>query len=816
MALEPVVIQMKMPEAPGPVNKLPHWSWLHIFTNMRATKIITAISAIVISISMVSITVFTMLANNQSFQKKHDLNSLPKPPPQISGSQKSAAALPGGGIATGVGGTTGTNSPVITLTANPASVGIGGTSQLKWSVTNNPSSCTASDDWSGTKPSSGSATTPKLTKSQTYLFTLTCQTATGTGFSTVSVGTITESGGTGSVANRPAVSFAASPTAIYTGDSSTLIWSVTNNPTSCTASGDWSGSKPNAGPQSTGALSTARQYNYTLQCSNSAGQSPRITVNVLVTNPPPGLPIVRMAANPIGPITPGSSTTLTWSTTNNPTSCTASGDWSGSKPGSGSASSGALNSVRDYTFTLTCSNGSGSTFASADVQVLPNPPAVSLTLSPSALYVGNSSTITWNVSNTTPATTCTASGDWSGGITPTNGGTRSTGTLNDARTFLYSLSCTNEGGTGFQKNVPLTVTLPPPPSASISVSPISITSGQSATISWTASNNPTSCATGSDLTGPITPLSGGSKSTGTLTTQRTYTYALQCTNAGGSSNVAKATLSVGSGGGSGSPPVVTIAVSPTSISTGGSATVSWSATNNPTSCSAGGTTPNWVTSPGASGSTSTGNISNAGTYTYSITCTNSAGSGTGTTNPPLTVGSLPTVSVSLGSSSITVGSSTTYSWSSTAASSCSGGGSLSGSMATSGGPITTGTMNTAGTYNYTVTCVNSIGGSASKTAILTVNPAQAYCSGATPCYGHSQLVSNGWGYIGTKIIDLINFAPHHCCGSGDVTSSYGMNVQSILNGSSAGNGNSHGHNGGDVNILLNSYLISGTYDPNKP
>ncbi len=824
---DPVVIKMNVPQAPLPVQKLPRFPWLKSFFGPRSTKIITAVSAIVISITMVSVAIFTILANNAGFQAKHSLDTLPKAP---ASAQKNAAALPGGGTATGVSSCTGTNCPAVTLTADPSTVSLGGVAKLTWKVINKPTSCVASDDWSGTKADSGTETTPSLSKSQTYLFTLTCKNATGTGFSTVSVGTATKSGGSGSVTQRPTVTLAAYPTTVFTGESTQLKWDVTNNPTSCTASGDWSGLKTASGTQSTAGLTSAKQYSYGLQCTNSAGTSQLVTIPVSAVDPPPGLPVVTLSSTPVGSTTPGSSVTLNWSTTNNPSSCSASGDWSGAKPGTGSFNTGALGSIRPYAYTLNCTNSTGSLDATVNVNVLPNPPAISLTVNPASILVGNSATISWNVANNTAGTTCTASGDWPGNlsITPTSSGTRNTGTLSTARTYSYSLSCKNEGGSGAPKTATLAVSLPAPPAVSISVSPISINTGQSATVTWSATNNPSSCTPSGDLTAPITPASGGSKSTGTLSTARTYTYSLNCTNAGGTSNTATTSLAVGSGTSS-SPPVVTISAAPASISTGSASTISWSATNSPTSCSAGGTTSTWVSSPGASGSASTGAIAAAGTRTYSITCSNSAGSGT--KSATLTIVALPTVSVSLAASTITTGTATTYSWSTTGASSCTGGGVLSGSKASSGGPVTTGTQTTTGTFNYTITCVNSIGGSVSGTALLTVNTAAAvYCSGKTPCYGPNDLLThttsaNCWGYNAGRVVDVTNLnSGYHKSQQGNLlpsgfTADCGnVNLGTYLSGGASISGiGSHNHGSAPKNNtgVIASYLV-GYYDATKP
>jgi P pilus assembly chaperone PapD len=69
----------------------------------------------------------------------------------------------------------------------------------------------------------------------------------------------------------------------------------------------------------------------------------------------------------------------------------------------------------------------------------PTPPTVALSASPTSVTAGQSATLTWNSTN---ATSCSASGAWSGSQ-PTSG-SLSTGALNQNST--YSLTCTGTGG----------------------------------------------------------------------------------------------------------------------------------------------------------------------------------------------------------------------------------------------------------------------------------------------------------------------------------------------------------------------------------
>lgn len=192
---------------------------------------------------------------------------------------------------------------------------------------------------------------------------------------------------------------------------------------------------------------------------------------------------------------------------------------------------------------------------------------------------------------------------------------------------------------------------------------------------------------------------------------------------------------------------------------------------------------------------------------------------------------MPTVSVTLATSPITTGTSTTYSWSSTGASSCTGGGVLSGAKATSGGPVTTGTQSTAGTFNYTISCVNSIGGSASSTAVLTVNNAAVvYCSSKTPCYGPNDMVAhntaaNCWGYNSNRVVNVTNLnSGYHKAQQGNLLPSGftaicgNVNLAPYLSGGASITGiGSHNHGSSPKNNTgtIASYLV-GYYDATKP
>ena len=356
MALNPIVIEIKPPRRFFRIPRLPAAS-------TRSSKIIAAVTAAVISVSMVSFAAYTAIVNGKDFKRAQGLQvdtPAPVQPP-------STAALPDSNVATGTGGTSGTNSPVVTLTATPASVSIGGTALLKWTSSNSPSQCVASDDWTGGKPINGGEKSPVLTKVQTYIYTVTCKNDTGTGFATVNVSATALSTG-GSQVLRPSVTLYTNPSSVFVGESSTLIWSVTNNPSSCIASGDWGGSVPASGPRSTGPLTSPKFYNYILTCKNGAGSGIATTI---VQAKPVILdkPVVSLSVMP-ATINPGSSSTISWKATDMSGPCNASGAWSGSYAGTGgSITTGVKNTAGSFTYTLTCTNSGGTSSSSAVLTV---------------------------------------------------------------------------------------------------------------------------------------------------------------------------------------------------------------------------------------------------------------------------------------------------------------------------------------------------------------------------------------------------------------------------------------------------------------
>ncbi|MBU3673111.1 MAG: hypothetical protein FGM43_11240 [Sinobacteraceae bacterium] len=164
----------------------------------------------------------------------------------------------------------------------------------------------------------------------------------------------------------PTVSVSVSPTKAAIDTPVTVTWS-SQYAQSCTASGDWSGSKDASGSQTItvkfgGASPTVNTF--TLSCTGRGGNTSASATLEIV--PPPNISI----SFPSDAL-PGEAVKLTWSTSN-ATSCSASGNWSGTKATSGTEEPLApLNSTAEtLTYALTCTGPGGSRTNSVSVKYL--------------------------------------------------------------------------------------------------------------------------------------------------------------------------------------------------------------------------------------------------------------------------------------------------------------------------------------------------------------------------------------------------------------------------------------------------------------
>jgi hypothetical protein len=252
----------------------------------------------------------------------------------------------------------------------------------------------------------------------------------------------------------------------------------------------------------------------------------------------------------------------------------------------------------------------------------------------------------------------------------------------------------------------LSPTILPQPTLVVTATPSTISSGQSATLSWKGTNV-TSCS----ASWTSSTATSGSAPTGPLSA--TTTYSMTCKNSVGSKSApATATVTVLAA------PTVTLTAYPPVIVSGESSTLNWNSLGA-TSCAADG----WTTDTAPSGDISVGPLT--ATTLFSIICSNASGIESAPSSVTVTVNVAPEVELKADPQVIVSGESSTLTWSSTGATSCAADGWTNETMTS--GTATTGALAATGavavTMTFSMVCTSAAGiVSAPASATVTVLP----------------------------------------------------------------------------------------------
>jgi phospholipase C len=332
-------------------------------------------------------------------------------------------------------------------------------------------------------------------------------------------------------------------------------------------------------------------------------------------------------------------------------------------------------------------------------------PTVSITANPTSVAANASSMLTVTATN---ATTVTVTG--SDGTSYSLSATGGTQSVTPSTTTTYTATATNDGAKSATATATVSVTAAAAPTVTISASPASIAAGGSSTLTVAATNATTVTVSGSDGTSYSLQATGGTQS---VSPTATTTYTATATGSGGTVT-ATATVTVTT---TTSGPTVTISASPTSISAGGSSTLTVVATNAAGVIVTGSDGTSYTLT--ATGGTQKVTPSSTTTYTATATATNDT---TATATATVTVGSSgpPTVTIVANPTTIAQGNSSSLTVKATNATTVtvSGSDSSSYNLQSDGGNQA---VSPASTTTYTATATGT-GGTISATATVTVVP----------------------------------------------------------------------------------------------
>jgi hypothetical protein len=637
-------------------------------------------------------------------------------------------------------------------------IGAGSTFQLGWSVNGQP--CTASggapgDGWAGTKASFGSQNIVATTIG-TFTYTLTCGSGARVG-----------SGQTIVTVIAPSVSsIIGDANNLRIGQSVTLQWTEFGY---CVGGGGMPGDGFTGVVFSTvggGALVTetvAGTYTLTVTCSG-AGQSATNSTTLTFVS---AAPSVSFTASPTtveinsDPGALDSATTLTWSSNVRP--CTVAfagpGNWQGQAllgPATGEPAASAQDSEQiagAYTYTITCGSGQNQAQASAPVTYYTTQPAVTLTVSPQ-WPLGFATEISWS-SNVFP---CTGTGGESGdGWTGAKAGPLGHQMLTEPQlgAVTFGMTC----GSGSQIVQAQASTQVQAVTTWITPSATSVPVGSEAVFTWNSNFSPCTFNVSPGTLGPQPIYLPASEFGYIEYVPGTYTYTINCA---GDSASAQVTFT-------GADPQVSLSATPTTSPVNGQVTLTWSFLPNdfvsPTCTPSGGISGDGWSGASLSNSGSK-NVTSAAAQTvaYSLSCTYDQYQAHAQTQ--VTYGAVgaaqptapsPSVTLTAGATTETVGTGVKLTWSSINAASCEASGGASGD-GWSGNLALSGSMTIkeaqTGTFTYDIAC-SGVPPAATAKATVAFSDSSSGGTGSSGSGSSSSTSSSGGGALQPGFLGLL-------------------------------------------------------------
>ncbi|MDB6008379.1 MAG: hypothetical protein JWL65_629 [Gammaproteobacteria bacterium] len=296
----------------------------------------------------------------------------------------------------------------------------------------------------------------------------------------------------------------------------------------------------------------------------------------------------------------------------------------------------------NYTYSITCGTaGSQSLQAQTTIAVAAAPPKVVVSADKTVTGIGQTVTITWS-SNVSP---CQATGGfpgdgWAGSLASSGSQTVSETARND---YSYGVTC---GAPPLNATSFVSVNFLPFGPPSLQASPTGGQVGQSVALTWLSMDGSTCTASGGTTNDG---WAGSQPPSGSFQVREnvpgTYTYTLICGTAPDSTVMisfsAPSSVPLPA-----PPPSVQLAANIASVPAGSPATLTWT-TANVDSCTAGGgnSSDGWTGAVGPGGGSLEVSESTAGTYSYSITCSETGQSASATSSTTVTVNGASTVTV---------------------------------------------------------------------------------------------------------------------------------------------------------------------------